>query len=38
MSPDRARQVRTLFERAIELDPNEWAAFAERECAGDEEL
>jgi len=36
MDPSRWQRVRTLFERALELEPEERHDFLERECAGDE--
>jgi WD40 repeat protein/serine/threonine protein kinase len=38
LSPERERQLRTLFEAAIELDTAAWDGFVKRECAGDEEM
>lgn len=38
MSPERERQLRTLFEAVIELDASAWDAFVRRECAGDEQM
>jgi len=38
LSPERERQLRTLFEAAIELDGSRWDAFVQRVCAGDSEM
>ncbi|MFS8084429.1 MAG: protein kinase domain-containing protein [Acidobacteriota bacterium] len=38
MTPERWKQVDELFQAAIELDPDERAAFLDTSCAGDEEL
>lgn len=36
--PERWQRIRSLFERALELPPEEVAAFLDRSCAGDPEL
>jgi serine/threonine protein kinase len=38
MTPDRARRIEDLYARALQLRPDERAAFLSRECSGDEPL
>src|SRR5437868_12753357 len=38
VTPERWKQVETIFERALEIPPGERSPFLERTCAGDEEL
>ncbi len=38
MTPDRIKRVKELFERALERDSEDRAAFVSAECADDEEL
>jgi serine/threonine-protein kinase len=38
MKPERWQQIDQILEAALERDRNEWAAFLDQECAGDEEL
>ncbi len=38
MKPERWQQIDQVLEAALERKSNEWAAFLDQECAGDEEL
>ena len=38
MKPERWQQIDQILEAAIERDRDEWAAFLDQECAGDDEL
>jgi hypothetical protein len=38
MKPERWQQIDQVLEAALERDRNEWAAFLDQACAGDEEL
>lgn len=38
MTPERWQQIDKLFERAVEQEPGQRAAFLDGVCAGDEEL
>jgi hypothetical protein len=38
MSLDRWKVVKGLFQRAIKLSPNDWSAYLDSVCAGDEVL
>jgi hypothetical protein len=38
MKPERWQQIDQILGTALERDRNEWAAFLDQECAGDEEL
>src|SRR5215831_4437658 len=38
MTPERWQQVKSLFDSAIEREPNQRAAFLDEACAGDPEL
>jgi hypothetical protein len=38
LSNDRWRLVKHIFQRALELPRDEWPAFLDRTCLGDEEL
>jgi len=38
VTPERWKQVETIFEEALEIPPGERSPFLERTCAGDEEL
>lgn len=38
MEADRWRQIDSVFEAALDLDPEEWAAYLKEACADDEEL
>jgi serine/threonine protein kinase/Tol biopolymer transport system component len=38
VSPERYRQVKSILQAALELDPAEQAAFLEKACGGDAEL
>jgi hypothetical protein len=38
MSPERWRQVKTLFHRAVECDPAARPQFLREACGGDPEL
>ena len=38
MKPERWQQIDQVLEAALERDRNDWAAFLDQACAGDEEL
>jgi hypothetical protein len=38
MKPERWQQIDQILEAALERDRDEWAAFLDQACAGDEEL
>src|SRR5438045_4413286 len=38
VTPERWKQIESIFEQALELEANERAAFVQKSCTGDEEL